>query len=235
MSGFPLVLCYHGASAEWDTGLSIDPSEIERQVSELVARGYRGVAAHELEDRRGRLLHVTFDDAYRSVERVLPALERLGVPATVFVCTALADEGRAVEIPELAAERHAFAAELLTLDWNRLRELAERGVEIGSHSRTHAHLTELSDRELASELDGSRAEIEDALGRPCRLLAYPFGEHDARVRAAAAGAGYDAAFGLPGRIVPLDRFALPRVGVYRRDTPRRVRLKASLPVRALSL
>jgi hypothetical protein len=53
------------------------------------------------------------------------------------------------------------------------------------------------------------------------------------VRAAAARAGYDAAFGLPGR--PGDRYALVRVGIYRKDAVWRAALKAatrSLPSRA---
>jgi peptidoglycan/xylan/chitin deacetylase (PgdA/CDA1 family) len=234
VSSFPLVLCYHGVSAEWTSGLAVAPEAVERQLSALVGRGYRGIAAEEVATRRGRLLHVTFDDAYTSIQGALPALERLGVPSTVFVCTGLADQGLPVDVPELAAERRAFPDELVTLDWDGLRGLAERGVEIGSHSRTHAHLTQLSDRELASELQDSRAAIEEALRRPCRYLAYPFGEQDARVRRHAETAGYEAAFALPGRLVPLHRYALPRIGVYRRDTLTRVRLKASRPGRVLA-
>ena len=233
-AGFPLVLCYHGASAEWESGLSLAPEAIEQQVRTLVARGYRGVAAGEVLQRRGRLLHVTFDDAYRSVTGVLDELERLAVPCTVFACSSLASNGAPVDIPELAGELDAYPAALRTLDWDGLAALAGRGVEIGSHSRTHAHLTRLSDAELADELHDSRTAIEDRLARPCRYLAYPFGEHDARVRAAAAAAGYEAAYALPGRGAPLDRFALPRVGLYRRDTPLRVRLKTSAPGRALA-
>ena len=220
----PLVLCYHGASAEWTTGLSIAPDVIVRQVAALVRRGFRGVAAEAaVEAGAGKLLHVTFDDAYRSVERVLPDLERLGVPATIFVCSALAPDGAPVDIDELAAERNAYPGELSTMDWETLRRLADAGVEIGSHTRTHAHLTQLDDDDLERELVESRHEIAEALARPCRFLAYPFGEEDARVRAAARRAGYDAAFGLPGR--PGDRMSVPRVGLYRRDTMLRVRLK----------
>lgn len=221
----PLVLCYHGASAEWVTGLSIAPEVIVAQLEALVRRGFRGAQAEDVVEGDGKLLHVTFDDAYRSVERVLPDLERLGVPATIFVCSALAPDGRGVGVAELAGERAAYPDELLTMDWPTLRRLADAGVEIGSHTRTHAHLTQLGDEELERELVESRREIADALGRPCRFLAYPYGEEDERVRAAARAAGYEAGFGLPGRRG--DRMSVPRVGLYRRDTPLRVRLKTS--------
>jgi peptidoglycan/xylan/chitin deacetylase (PgdA/CDA1 family) len=175
-----------------------------------------------------RALHATFDDAYVSVREGVTVLERLGVPASVYVCTDYAETGAPLAVPELAAAARDRPGELATLAWPELRELAERGVEIGSHTCSHAHLTRLGDAALARELTASRARLEDELGRPCALLAYPYGEQDARVRAAARAAGYRLAFALPGRARPLDPLALPRVGVYRGDTPLRVAAKAAL-------
>jgi peptidoglycan/xylan/chitin deacetylase (PgdA/CDA1 family) len=87
----------------------------------------------------------------------------------------------------------------------------------------------LSDREVDLELRDSKLEIEDHTGRPCRVLAYPFGETDDRVRAAARRAGYAAAFGSPG--TPGDPFDVPRLGLYRRDSLVRAYLKSTLPAR----
>ena len=174
-----------------------------------------------------RLLHVTFDDAYRSVERAVPLLERLRVPATVFACSAYADDGRALDVPELADDARAYPRDLETMDWDALRSLADRGVEVGSHTVSHPHLTRLSDGELDRELADSRRRLEDELDRPCRFLAYPYGDDDGRVHAAARRAGYQAAFALPGRDRPVDVHALPRVGVYRRDSLVRLSVKTS--------
>jgi hypothetical protein len=55
------------------------------------------------------------------------------------------------------------------------------------------------------------------LGRPCPELAYPYGEHDERVRAAARAAGYERAYGLRER--GHDAYALRRVDLYRRHAP----------------
>jgi peptidoglycan/xylan/chitin deacetylase (PgdA/CDA1 family) len=60
-----------------------------------------------------------------------------------------------------------------TLDWDGLRGLADQGVEIESHTVTHAHLPDLADAELQHELVRSRLELEDELGRQCRFLAFP--------------------------------------------------------------
>jgi peptidoglycan/xylan/chitin deacetylase (PgdA/CDA1 family) len=102
-------------------------------------------------------------------------------------------------------------------------------VEIGSHTVSHAHLPELSDADLHRELRESREWIADELRRPCRFLAYPFGESDDRVHAAARVAGYEAAFSLrPKGQSALDRYSVPRVDVYRGDGWLRFRLKTSI-------
>jgi peptidoglycan/xylan/chitin deacetylase (PgdA/CDA1 family) len=221
-----LVLCYHAVSDGWDHQLSVGPAAFERQLRTLTLRGFRGVAADEALNR-SRGLHVTFDDAFRSVTNALPILERLGLPATVFACAAYADEGRPLDVPELAAEASAHPGELATMSWDELRALAERGVEIGSHTVSHPHLPQLSEDEIQTELVDSRARFEDELGGPCRFLAYPYGEHDSRVRAAARRAGYAGAFALATGADNRDDFALPRVDLYRKDSRLSTILKTS--------
>jgi peptidoglycan/xylan/chitin deacetylase (PgdA/CDA1 family) len=229
----PIVLCYHAVSGSWEDPLSVRPGTLELQVRSLLWRGYRPGRAADALAGRGRILHVTFDDAYRSVENALPRLDRLGVPVTVFACPDYADDGRPLAVPELEAEAEAHPRELATMDWSMLRGLVDDGVEVGSHTVTHAHLTRLSDADLERELRGSRERLEDELGRPCRYLAYPYGESDARVEAAARDAGYEGAFALPGIGRPLNRYAFPRLGIWRKDGLSRMTLKASPLVRRL--
>jgi peptidoglycan/xylan/chitin deacetylase (PgdA/CDA1 family) len=221
------VLCYHAVSETWNDPLAVRPDALERQIRVLLHRRYQPVPLVETLDGRGRLLHVTFDDAYRSVAIALPLLERLHVPVTVFACPSYADDGRPLAIPELAAEARAYPEELTTMTWNDLRGLVDRGVEVGSHTLSHPHLPQLSDSELGRELRDSRQRLQDELGRACRFLAYPYGEHDARVHAAASAAGYEAAFSLSAKRNLLDRYALPRIAIWRRDGLPRVVLKTS--------
>ena len=55
--------------------------------------------------RRWARVHVTFDDAFRSIGSVLSGLRDLGVPITIFVCSGYADRGGApLLIPELAGD-----------------------------------------------------------------------------------------------------------------------------------
>ncbi|MGN6797253.1 MAG: polysaccharide deacetylase family protein, partial [Gaiellaceae bacterium] len=208
--------------------------ELDALLTRLVRGRRRGATAAEVAARPGdpRLLHVTFDDAFASVQNALPTLRRLRIPATIFVCTDLAENGAPLSISEL--DRVSQRDELRTLDWDELRSLADDElIEIGSHTKTHAHLPQLSDSELEAELVGSKQAIEDHLGRPARYLAYPFGEEGERVRRATESAGYEAAFAAPGSSLRTDPFRLPRTGLWRRDTSSRQLNKTRFAVRLL--
>lgn len=223
-----MILCYHAISETWEDELSIAPAVFERQLRTMLRRRLRPVTIGETLSGRGGLFHVTFDDAFRSVGDAVPILKNLCVPATVFACPAYAaDGGRVLDVRELAGEAETHPTELTTMTWDELRELAESGIEVGSHTLSHAHLTQLSDGELARELSESRERLEDELGRPCRVLTYPYGEEDGRVREATRAAGYKAAFGLPGRPRPMDLYALPRIGIWRSDSVLRMTLKTT--------
>jgi peptidoglycan/xylan/chitin deacetylase (PgdA/CDA1 family) len=212
-----IVLCYHAVSATWKHALSLAPETLDRQLASLRARGLRPVDAATAVQGERDTFHVTFDDVFRSLVPALPLLERHGIAATFFSCSGYADLGGApLVVPELAEQPEA--------------ELAH---EVASHTVSHAHLPRLSDQELDRELRESRRRLEDELRRPCRWLAYPFGDENGRVRAAAERAGYEASFALPKGLARPSRHAVPRVGIYRGDTPARFSWKTSPVVNTL--
>ena len=223
----PLVLCYHGISDAWEHRLAVRRASFESQLKSFLRRGYRPATARETLHSRERLVHVTFDDAYTNIASAVPILERLGVPGTIFACSGYAVDGRPLDVPELAGDAAAQPRHMATMTWNDLRGLAERGFEVGSHTVTHPHLPSLEDGDLDRELRDSRARCEDELGRPCSLLAYPYGDHDERVQAAARRAGYEAAFALRAGSDQGNQFALPRIDLYRIDHLVRATLKTS--------
>lgn len=225
-----LVLCYHAIGQDWSASVSED--NLARHVEILLGRGYEAMtfsdAVGSTDDRP--LFAVTFDDAHTSVlERAFPTLARLGVPATVFAVTSFAEDGRPLEWPELlesgVSEDPAARA---SLAWPELRRLAEAGWEVGSHTCTHPRLTQLDDESLERELHASREACSRGTGRPCRSIAYPYGDVDARVLEAAARAGYDAGCSLS--IFTSGALAWPRIGVYGIDSALRFRLKVSTRV-----
>jgi peptidoglycan/xylan/chitin deacetylase (PgdA/CDA1 family) len=76
------------------------------------------------------------------------------------------------------------------LDVGGVRRLQALGAEISSHTRSHPILPTLSDEALRDELVVSRQALQGVCGT-CVGLAYPNGDGDARVHAAAQQAGYE--------------------------------------------
>jgi peptidoglycan/xylan/chitin deacetylase (PgdA/CDA1 family) len=234
-----LVLCYHAVSREWPVGLAIRPETLRRQVRWLLDRGYRPATFHDavVSPPAAKTFSVTFDDGFRNVlTEGYPVLSELGVTATVFPSTAFVDSQ---DEPRVGAKLHEwiggpFERELFGMTWDELRTLVEAGWEIGGHSVTHPYLTQLDDEKLDWELAAARERLEQELGVPCRTMAYPTGDHDERVIAAAGRAGYTAACTLPSRFPAAPRpLAWPRVSIQRDDGFLKFRLKVSPALRRL--
>jgi peptidoglycan/xylan/chitin deacetylase (PgdA/CDA1 family) len=233
-----LVLCYHALSPTWTATLSTTPDRFERQISLLIKRGYRGVTFTQAvaSGLQGRLVAVTFDDAYRSViELGRPILDHFGLPATVFAPTDFIGAQGPLRWRGIDGWLGGpDECELAPMSWAELQDLLQGGWEIGSHTGSHPRLTGIDDAALADELGRSKAACERHLTGPCISLAYPYGDVDARVVAATARAGYRAGAALPqGRLGPRDTLVWPRIGIYQLDNDRRFRLKTSPMIRRL--
>ncbi len=225
----PLVLCYHAISDSWDVPLAVTSSRLADQLELLIARGYSSVTFHEAVTSAPPVptMAITFDDAFASVlEIAFPLMSARGLVGTVFVVTDYAESGRPIDWLSLDSSR-VDRREVRGLSWAELEQLARAGWEVGSHTRTHPRLTRLDDDALAAELCESRAACEHALGRPCNSLAYPYGDVDERVAAAAQAAGYEAGAALPTGVQRESPLLWPRTGVYRKDSRGRFRLKVS--------
>jgi peptidoglycan/xylan/chitin deacetylase (PgdA/CDA1 family) len=224
-----LVLCYHAVSPTWPAPLSVTPGALRRQLELLLAHGWTATTFTDavMAPPAARTLALTFDDGFDSVRRyAAPLLAAMGVPATVFVPTDWPGGSmRWPGIEQWAGTPHE--PELQAMTWEDLRALSGAGWEIGAHTCSHPRLTQIGEDAAVRELTASRAALERELGRRCRSVAYPYGDADARVRATAARAGYEAAAGLGPAIAAGDRYEWPRVGIWHDDPLWRVRLKVS--------
>ena len=219
-----LVLGFH--RIEPPTGLEItrlSPVRFDRLLAMIAALGPE--VDNPAETSRGaHCILLTFDDGFLSVAKTaLPALAQRGWPALVFLIAGSVGKTDDWDVSLLGPKR-------TLMSWNDAKQWSGRGIEFGSHTVTHADLTALSDRALNRELKDSRIMIEDQLSQAVRYLAYPYGRHDDRVRAAAEQAGYQAAFaagfGLKG-----DPFAIPRAMIHGLTSLREFRtiLKQAVP------
>jgi len=173
-----------------------------------------------------RAVVLTFDDGCRCFrEQALPELTARGMTATLFAVSGeLGGSNRWDRPPGEPGERREDL-----LDAAALRGLVAAGIEVGSHGRHHLDLTACDDATLAGEVAASREELAAAIGSPVATFCYPYGRLDARVRAAAAAAGYAAAAAIHGVSAARsgDAYALPRLPVNPRDGRFELLLKAS--------
>ena len=176
--------------------ISVPTSSFEWQMTHLAKHGYRCIS---LEEARAMLagtvpfdpkaVLLTFDDGYvDNLTDAMPVLARHGFTATVFPVLGKLGADNSCWPMSDAKGLGDFMTEAQLRDW------IAAGHDIGSHTVTHPVLTHVDDVQLADELAASRAGFEAMFARPCRSLAYPSGDVDARVAVAARAAGYDLAF-----------------------------------------
>jgi peptidoglycan/xylan/chitin deacetylase (PgdA/CDA1 family) len=189
-TGLP-ILTYHAIDTSGSV-ISTPPSWFAETMRVLHAAGFRTVDLANWVARGRpaleRTLAITFDDGLRSILKTADTLVRYNFQATVFVVTHRMGGDNAWPGQPSRITRAPL------LHWSDLNALASAGFAFGSHTRSHVDLTSCDSFSLATELRGSREDVEDRLGQPCRLVAYPYGSASSAVREAAL-LEYDAAFG----------------------------------------
>lgn len=217
-----LILLYHAVdeSGAHPSRFVIPLRRFERQMKWLVRRGYRAISLDELLRLRRknvlpapRSIVVTFDDGYvDNTALAAPLLERLGIPATIFLVSGT--DGRS----SWNVREPLMGRRLLTL--SEATTARSRLLGFGAHTRTHPRLTEVDSTALGSEVAGSKSDLEEAFGEEVIGFAYPYGRHDERVRAEVARAGFLGACTVEeGRNRPAtDDYLLRRVEIYGTDS-----------------
>jgi peptidoglycan/xylan/chitin deacetylase (PgdA/CDA1 family) len=159
------------------------PETLEAELSWLRTNGYTSVTFDALAARvqngaplPPRPIVISFDDDWQSqYVNAVPLLRKYGFTATFFIWVRAV--GRA---------HH--------MTWDEIRELDVQGMEIGCHTLTHLILPKLkSDDMLRREIVSAKDMIEARIGHAVTSLAYPFGQYDERVVAAARVAGFTTA------------------------------------------
>lgn len=114
----------------------------------------------------------TFDDGHISnYTLAFPMLQDFGFTATFFVTV------KNISSPH-------------GMTWQQLREMAESGMSIQSHTMTHPFLPDLPPERIKWELETSKSVLEDKLGESVDFLALPGGRYSSTVRRIAEEVGY---------------------------------------------
>jgi peptidoglycan/xylan/chitin deacetylase (PgdA/CDA1 family) len=210
----PVILCYHGvedAPAGGDPEyLLVPPARFREQVELLRDAGARFATVGDIASRPdpGQAA-LSFDDGFQDNHSVvLPILQEMGIPATVYVATGLIGRPHPHMPPE---------AGVRMMVEDELRALSAAGVELGAHTVSHPDLRELPGAEQEREVRESREHVERITGAPVASFAYPFFFYDDAVQAAVRAAGLRSAVTGHGRGSWDDGYALPRALVTGKD------------------
>lgn len=157
----PIVL--HKVTAKPESFEDITPETLEYILSLI--------AAHN-EMSGSREVVLTFDDGNLSdYVEVFPRLRERGLSAVFFpIAGQVGTEGY--------------------VSWTQLTEMVSAGMEIGSHSLTHADLAGLDTETLDREFGVSRHMLEDGIGTGVESFSFPYGSFNKSCIEAAWRNGY---------------------------------------------
>jgi peptidoglycan/xylan/chitin deacetylase (PgdA/CDA1 family) len=148
--------------------------------------------AEALRNVEAHLKEIPHTDAMRMVEQICAQLGDAGAPAA------------------------------RVLGWSELRELANDGVTLAPHTRTHPALSRLPAEEARAEIRGSRDDLRREIGETLPIFAYPFGAHDDGVVRLMREEGFELALTCidgHNRLASTDPLRLRRTNITRRTTP----------------
>lgn len=165
-----LVLEYHHVSDDVEDegwAYTVPVADFKEQLNYLQAQGYTTISMQDfVRAKKGKQelpekpVILTFDDGYEdNYTTLLPMLEERGMKATVYMVTN-------------SIGRKGY------LSWNQLRDMQNRGIELGSHTANHQPLTSLERDKQAEEMKLSKLLMEWNGLKTIFTFSYPNGAYD---------------------------------------------------------
>jgi peptidoglycan/xylan/chitin deacetylase (PgdA/CDA1 family) len=169
------ILMYHYVSelpADADAtriDLTVRPDIFRAQMDYLKEQGYTTISLYQLDDALlngtplpPKPIILTFDDGYIDhYINVFPVLQEHGFTGTFFIITGMPDN-----------RTPAY------MSWSHIREMADAGMNMEPHTKTHQDLRNRDYDFLVYELLGSIQSLESYIGHEPHMFAYPVGHYD---------------------------------------------------------
>ena len=182
---FPILLYHRIDVSPIDSQYYVTPEKFEEQIKLLHDWEYTTVtidmlltAIKEGAELPPRPVIITFDDGHLdNYTTAFPIMQKYGFTGVLYIVGNY-----------MGADGYMTAAQI--------REMADAGWEVGSHSMNHFDLQKLDKDAQRLEIVGSREKLEAEIGVPVKTFAYPFGLMDDSAGSYVHFAGYVAAMGL---------------------------------------
>ena len=197
------VLMYHRFGENKYPTTNIKMDQFSDHIKELIKTKYNVIkiqdglnAIQNISLVKDRSVIITIDDAYSSVfNNAWPILKKYGLPFTLFVSTDVIDN----KTPGY-------------MSWEEIRILRDNGVTIGSQTKSHPHMHNLSENQIVKELEFSNSRFVQEIGSKPEIFAYPYGEYNLNVVEKIKINGFKAAFGQHSGVahLSLGLYQLPR-------------------------
>jgi peptidoglycan/xylan/chitin deacetylase (PgdA/CDA1 family) len=179
------ILTYHYIRVNPDRNdrlgfaLSVTPGDFAAQMDWLAQSGYHPITTEDLfaylagaQSLPSKPVILTFDDGYADFyTTALPILRSHDFRGVAYVVSGF-----------VGTSGYMTAAQV--------READRSGIEIGSHTVSHANLASLSAAAVRTQLVQSKSFLESVVEHPVVSFCYPSGKYTAAVASAVADAGF---------------------------------------------
>ncbi len=174
-----VILQYHRFDEFKYPSTNISTKLFEKQIKYLLQNNYNvwplsKVVKYLLQNKKvpEHTICLTMDDAYQSVYmKAYPILKKYKLPFTIFINS----------LPVIHKSKNYMS-------WKEMREMAKNGAEFANHTYSHPYLVRESNKpsqNYEKEIEKCEIKIEKELGSDVctahKMLAYPFGEYDAKL------------------------------------------------------
>ncbi len=207
------ILMYHyiedlpADADEIRTDLTVSPALFKDHLSYLAENGYETISFGDLHKALyygaalpSKPVILTFDDGYDNhYTQAYPSLSEFGFTGTFFVITGFLDE-----------QRQGY------MTWQQAKEMADAGMTIASHTKTHPDLRQRSYEYLTYQILGSMESIAAHTGTSPVVFSYPVGRYDQAVLDVVAQTSlWFAVTTQAGSLITTDNpFEMPRVRIH---------------------
>jgi peptidoglycan/xylan/chitin deacetylase (PgdA/CDA1 family) len=179
----PIMMYHHVQNLDYDEPNWVSVKNFAYQMAYLHNYHYKILTLSQLVDLTKKkqplprhAVVVTFDDGAEDVfQNAFPVLQEYKIPATLFIPSGFINQPGS-----------------LTLD--QIKTMMRSGlIEVGSHGALHNYLPDLPpDRQKYEVVEGKRL-LEEQIGQPVRLFAYPIGGFTDQIKKMVKDAGFEGA------------------------------------------